>query len=106
MTKAKVAFSYMGLILKRNFCFDVNGWNNVKGHPVCVSLLAECGGVLPANGGVIRAPMANFNYTHRTLCHWTYNNPDSGSTAVFKAPKVTDAFYRTDVQSYRFPRLQ
>ena len=62
--------------------------------------------MLPANGGVIRAPMANFNYTHRTLCHWTYNNPDSGSTAVFKAPKVTDAFYRTDVESYRFPRLQ
>ena len=46
--------------------------------------------MLPANGGVIRAPTtANFNYTHRTLCHWTYNNPDSGSTAVFKAPKVT-----------------
>ena len=58
-----------------------------------MSLSAECGGVLPANGGVIRAPMtANFNYTHRTLCHWTYNNPDYGSTAVFKAPKVTDAF--------------
>ena len=58
-----------------------------------MSLPAECGGVLPANGGVIRAPMtANFNYTHHTLCHWTYNNPDYGSTAVFKAPKVTDAF--------------
>ena len=44
---------------------------------------------MPATGGAIRAPLtSNFNYTHRTLCHWTYDNPDAASTAVFKAPKV------------------
>ena len=52
-------------------------------------VFADCGGVLPETGGVIRAPLtSSFNYTHRTLCHWTYDNPDSASTAVFKAPKV------------------